>query len=241
MGSPTTNGVGKRSVLVVEDERNIRRVLVRVFEDEGFIVREVCDARGAYEELRTDSPDIVLLDLKLRDCDGMDVLRRIVAERIPTRVVVISAYATIGIAVESLRLGASDFVCKPFSPDEILVAVMAALGRGTIVEERNGDPEELFDLALARARDGDLAGARNAVRAAIAADPSRPGPYNLFGAIEELNGRWLEGQKFYRVSLDLDAGYAPARANLERSTSSDRMGNVSLGVANHPAGGRDEA
>lgn len=107
-----------KPILVVEDTDSLREVLASVLSGEGFTVTAVPSAEEAIELLTADSADfrVVLCDLKLPRKTGLDLLREIAGrpKRIP--VVVMTAYGSIDIAVEAMKLGAADFVTKPFDP-----------------------------------------------------------------------------------------------------------------------------
>ena len=116
------------SVLVVEDERDIREVLRRYLERAGFAVLTTGSGAEALQTIDTALPDLVLLDLGLPDIDGTEVLRA-VHGRVP--VIVLTARATVEDRIRGLQLGADDYVVKPFSPTEVVLRVQAVLSRGT--------------------------------------------------------------------------------------------------------------
>jgi len=108
-----------KSALVVDDDRNILTALKIHLEDLGM---ETTVARTGMEGLRVFNmvkPEIVLLDLKLPDMDGLKVLEEIVATQIKTYVVIITAYATIDTAVKAIKMGAFEYLAKPFTPAQV--------------------------------------------------------------------------------------------------------------------------
>jgi len=114
------------TVLVVEDERDIRDMLRRFLERSGCSVLTAATGAEAMRLLTTSSPDLVLLDLGLPDVDGIDIL----GEAIPTiPVVVLTARSDTQDRIEGLRLGADDYIVKPFSPTEVVLRVKAVLHR----------------------------------------------------------------------------------------------------------------
>ena len=104
-------------VLVVDDEPNIRKALSICLRAAGCEVRVAAGEREALEAVRLASPDLVLLDLRLGEADGLALLPRIRELRPDAAVVVMTAYATIETAVSAMRAGAVDYLPKPFSPD----------------------------------------------------------------------------------------------------------------------------
>lgn len=108
-----------KRALVIDDDRNIATTLLVYLEVKGF---EVFSARSVSEGLqvfRLEMPDIVILDMKLPDGDGLDVLKEIMASSPGTQVVMITAYATIETAVSAVKIGAFDYLPKPFVPGQL--------------------------------------------------------------------------------------------------------------------------
>ena len=116
------------TVLVVEDERDIREVLRRYLERAGLSVLTTGTGAEAIQLLTSAPPDLVVLDLGLPDVDGTDVLREIQAAGYPP-VLVLTARSTVDDRIHGLQLGADDYVTKPFSPAEVVLRVQAVLNR----------------------------------------------------------------------------------------------------------------
>jgi NtrC-family two-component system response regulator AlgB len=108
-----------KKVLVVDDDKNILTTLQIHLEDMGMEHVTACAGREGVEKFKQVKPDIVLLDLKLPDMDGLEVLKEIVATQIKAYVVIITAYATIDTAVKAVKMGAFDYLPKPFTPSQI--------------------------------------------------------------------------------------------------------------------------
>ncbi len=118
------------NILVVDDEKLIRWSLKERLTREGHNVTEAEDGKSALEAFHRETPELVLLDMKLPDTDGLSILRAIQKEsqggpEIP--VIVITAYSTVDTAVEAMKLGAFDYVAKPFNMDELAITVRRAL------------------------------------------------------------------------------------------------------------------
>lgn len=113
-------------VLVVDDEGLIRRSLRKVLAQDGYAVTAAASGAEALKLFQTERPDVVLLDLVLGDLDGLEVLRRIKQEGPETKVVILSAHGTIERAVAAMKLGAYEFLRKPFEIEEILAVVRNA-------------------------------------------------------------------------------------------------------------------
>lgn len=119
-----------REVLLVDDEPKIRRVLRGYLEAEGFRVSEVGTGASALAKLRTQPPDLVLLDVMLPDIDGIEVLRRLRTFS-DVSVVLVTARTEEMDKLVGLAVGADDYITKPFSPREVAARVKAVLRRAS--------------------------------------------------------------------------------------------------------------
>ncbi len=117
----------KPSVLIVDDEQIFRVLAESALASEGFEVRVAPNLARAKKEIDRAVPDVVLLDRRLPDGDGMNFLREIRAEGQPPLVILVTAYADIANAVEALRAGAVDYLAKPVQPTDLLLKVKKAL------------------------------------------------------------------------------------------------------------------
>ena len=111
-----------RRLLIVEDDDVLRPRLARAFRERGFEVREAADAAHATREARADPPSHALVDLRLPEASGLEVVRALVAADSTMAVVVLTGYGSIATALEAVRLGARHYLAKPADVDEILAA-----------------------------------------------------------------------------------------------------------------------
>jgi DNA-binding NtrC family response regulator len=107
-------------ILIVDDEKNIRLTLARAVKPLEIPVQTAVNGEEALQKLQDTPCDLVFLDLKMPGMDGMEVLRRIRARWPTIPVAIVTGHGTIDLAVEAMKLGAIDFIQKPFSPAEIL-------------------------------------------------------------------------------------------------------------------------
>lgn len=114
-------------VLIMEDEFSVSKGLEMVLSEEGYDVAVAATGQAALEIFREKGCDVLVADLRLPDIDGMDVVRLIKSARPDTIVVVITGYANVDSAVESMKLGAFDYLPKPFTDDQIKSAVGRAV------------------------------------------------------------------------------------------------------------------
>lgn len=124
-----------RTILIVDDEPNMRWVLGRALEQAGYTVHGAGGGEEAASLLLREAIDLVLLDLKLKGEDGLTILRRL-RERQPELVVImLTAYGTVPTAVEAMQLGAADFLRKPFDVEEVTFKIARALERRAMQQE----------------------------------------------------------------------------------------------------------
>jgi len=119
----------KRRILVVEDDVSLARVLCDNLVYEGFDVALAADGNRALKEHRTFNPDLVLLDLTLPGIDGFEVCRKLNREQSRTGIIILTARTQKEDKLQGLRLGADDYITKPFALDELLARIEAVMRR----------------------------------------------------------------------------------------------------------------
>ena len=119
----------KKRILIVDDEKNIVSSLTAILSDEGYEVSMTDDGVEALEIIQKDPPDLVLLDIWLPGMDGIEVLKTLKTYNPGVKVLIMSGHGTIDTAVKATKLGAQDFIEKPFSLDRITESVENALHR----------------------------------------------------------------------------------------------------------------
>ena len=124
-----------RTVLVVDDEAEIRDALVGVLKDEGYEVVSAGSAEAALAGIETRAPEVVLLDIWLPGMDGIGALKEIKAKYPTLPVIMISGHANIETAVKTTKLGAYDFIEKPLSLDKVILTVEHALEHKRLLDE----------------------------------------------------------------------------------------------------------
>lgn len=133
-------------LLVVEDDPQVRKMLVRNLSYEGFDVNAVEDVAGAHSALSGDRPDLILLDLMLPDGDGTEVCNtlRKAGDRLP--IIMVTARDTADETISGLEMGADDYLVKPFSTAELVARVRSILRRARSAPD--GGPLKIADLQL---------------------------------------------------------------------------------------------
>lgn len=111
----------KKKVLIVDDAMLMRLMLRDILEEHGFeVVGEADDADRAFELYKETNPDLVTMDITLTSSSGIDAISKILSYDMDARIIVISALEQRKVVMEALRLGAKDFIIKPFEEERVL-------------------------------------------------------------------------------------------------------------------------
>lgn len=138
-----------RKILLADDEVTFRKTFAKVLTEEGMSVKEVGNGTDALDAVMKERFAVAILDIRMPGMDGIKVLREIMRIRPETRVIMISAYGTIEMAVEAVKLGACDYVMKPVVMDDILTKIQQSLRYLELQEENKQLKQELsgrFDI-----------------------------------------------------------------------------------------------
>lgn len=146
------------ALLIVDDEAAIRQLLQRKLSREGYLCREAGSAERALDLLRADSIALVILDIKMPGKSGIELLPEIRAGHPDTAVIMATAVTEVGVAIQCLKEGADDYICKPFNLEEVSLGVRRTLEKRNLqlrireyqqyleqkVEEQTGEIRKLF-------------------------------------------------------------------------------------------------
>ncbi|MDG0794739.1 response regulator [Cohnella ginsengisoli] len=122
--------MAKKRLLIVDDQIGIRILLLEVFSVEGYETFQAANGRAALEIVRTHTPDLVLLDMKIPGMDGLEILKKIKEMNRDVKVIMMTAYGELDMIKEATDLGALMHFTKPFDIDELRVAVNMQLTEG---------------------------------------------------------------------------------------------------------------
>ena len=201
-------------ILVVDDERNIRNNLAMVLDAEGYKVDKCANGDDAILSVKQGRYDIAFVDIQMPKMDGLELLRYLRGLRPKMPVVILTAYGTIHRAVEAMKLGAVDFLEKPFDPKAIQLLCQEILEREKVGS--SGTVDDLLRLAaLARQRKA-FTEARVHLKIAMMRDFTRPEPYYELGSLAEEEGQVSHAVQYYYMALEAQSDFAPARGALTR-------------------------
>jgi len=122
-------------IIIADDDKNLRKVLANELFEEGFNVAEADDGIKAVGLIEKNEYDVLLLDLNMPGLGGLDVLEKIKELEIPVEVIILTAHATISTAVEAMKMGAYDYLTKPFQIEELKMIIEKAYEKKRLLRE----------------------------------------------------------------------------------------------------------
>ena len=124
-----------KRILVVDDEENFRHMLSVILIKEGYEVETASNGGEGLQKAVTSPFDQILCDIRMPRMDGLEFLKGIQKTGVEATIIVMSAYGTVDIAIEAMKLGAYDYISKPFKPDEIILTLRKAEEREQLRRE----------------------------------------------------------------------------------------------------------
>jgi DNA-binding response OmpR family regulator len=206
-----------KRILIVDDDPGICLTLSLALNDLDYAIETAPSGETALAAIGHRNFGIVLLDIRMPGIDGMEALRRIRLIAPQIRVIMMTAHGGIESAVAAMKLGAVDFIQKPFTPPEIRNLVKALIQREALDDSMAKDYASCIELAKKCITDHRFEAADAHLRKAVSIDPGRAEAFNLLGAVLEIQGAHpSEALRNYHAALALDGSYAPARRNIDR-------------------------
>ena len=132
--------MNKKRVLVIDDEQVVLDSVERILSGDDYSIEGTTSSREGLEKGTTGDYDLVLTDIRMPEIGGMRILRDIKRSRPATPVMIITGYATVQSAVQAMKLGAADYIEKPFTPDQLAEAVEKAIDQAAAQEP---EPQEI--------------------------------------------------------------------------------------------------
>ncbi len=206
-------------IFIIDDERTIRLTFRLALETDGYDVQEAASADEALMGFQSEKYDLVILDLRIGEDNGLDILAAMRQRGIRTPTLMITAYGSIRNAVRAMKLGAIDFLEKPVAPAALRAMVAEVVGRH---QPPARGPIELGSLEdflreakrLINLQDFVLAG--RMVAEALRIDERSPDAHNLQGVLHEIAGDYDSAKKSYGRAIKLDASHPAAQQNMRR-------------------------
>jgi DNA-binding NtrC family response regulator len=138
-------------ILIVDDDENIRKVLKTILEEEGYAVDEAEDAKKAIEKSRRNVYNLALIDIRLPDMEGIELLTRMKDTVPKMRKIIITGYPTLQNAIEAVNRGADAYILKPFDMEKVLATITEQLRK--YEEEKRYSQEKVAEFIEARVKE----------------------------------------------------------------------------------------
>lgn len=205
-------------ILIVDDEKNIRMTLKHCLLEQNYKIDEAVNGEQGLQKILDEKFDLILLDINMPGLTGMEVLKAAREKGSNVDVIMMTAYGTIDRAVDAMKLGAIDFISKPFTPGDIRRIVKDVLKRQHLKANELETYSDIINFSKKCIVNRDYSKAEEYLKKSLAIDAVSPEPHNLLGVLSEYKGAIELAQKHYRAALALDPTYKPADHNLERTT-----------------------
>lgn len=209
-------------ILVVDDEPNVRLNYRMTLETEGFTVLEADCGAKALEQFATNHFDLAILDMRMPEMDGLELLTEMRKRGLTTPTVMITAYGDIPQAVRAMQLGAIDFLKKPMTPESLRNVVAEVFARHTApcpASRKKKLPDD-FASQLSEAKRllnlqvFEMAWER--LSRALELNPQSPDALNLAGVFFEMQEDYERARKLYGQAIKFGPYYEPAQQNMRR-------------------------
>jgi FixJ family two-component response regulator len=203
-------------VLIVDDETNVRLNYRITLETEGYEIFEAGSAALALQELLERSFAVAILDLRMPEMNGLELLAKMREVGITVPAMIVTAYSDVPNAVKAMKLGAIDFLQKPLRPEDLRSVVAEILKR----HAPQRDPAETFNSHIVAAKRclnlRSFALARIHLAKALELNTKSVEAFNLAGVFAEMLEDLDKAKKYYGQAIKLDKNYEPAQQNMRR-------------------------
>ena len=217
-----------KRILIVDDEPNVRLSYRSVLEAEDYVVEEANSAPAGLEKLVAGHFDLAILDMRMPEMDGLDLLAKMRERGLSTPTVMITAYGDLPHAVKAVKLGAIDFLQKPLTPDQLRRLVEEVIARHNEADPRGAAEAKDYTYHLRCAKRAlnlrDFEAAKRSLKNALHLDDRSAEGFNLAGVVAELSGDFRIASRYYEQALRINKDFAPAQQNAKRINELSQRG-----------------
>lgn len=203
-------------ILIIDDTKNIKMLIGKALTSEGYMVDTAEGGQEGIELFRNKSYNLVFLDIRMPGMSGTEVLKVIeeIDEAVP--VVIITAFPTVKNAVECIKLGAVDYLRKPFTAEKIKQVTKQILDRREITSPNTDSYESCIEYAKKCINERKFDDGMEYLKKAIALNIDNGEPFNILGEVLELKGDIINARKYYGIALQLEPENETVVENLNR-------------------------
>jgi len=212
-------------LLIVDDEKNILSTLKKAFEGYEYLIDTADNGKQACELISRTEYDCILLDMRLPDISGLDILK----EYKPKNVIIITAHGTIENAVDAMKLGCVDYLRKPFDLDMVRLIVEKVLEREEIAFSNQLEYESLIERAKLQIQNRKFSTAIETIQQALQIRPDSSEAYTILGVLNEVLDNLPRAISAYQTAVKLDPSNESASDNLNRLRNLDLNSGIKLG------------
>jgi DNA-binding NtrC family response regulator len=215
----------KKKVLIVDDEKNVRMMYRAALETEGFDVAEAESGAQAVERFDKSKFDVAVLDLRMPEMDGLELLQAMRDKNIKTPAVIITAYGDMPNAVKAMKLGAIDFLPKPVTPEQLRTLLDEVIERHAPLTAQDpittplkykAEPNMHLLAAKRAINNREFDAARAHLAEVIKQNDRMIEAHNLLGVLFEMQNDFSLARRCYGRALAIDSQYEPAQQNMRR-------------------------
>lgn len=229
-GAQSSGSATPQRILIVDDEPNVRLAYRVTLEAEGVDVEQANGAAQALNKLANAHFDLAILDLRMPEMDGLDLLEEMRKRGHNTPSVIITAYGDVPGAVRAMKLGAIDFLEKPLTPEALRAITLEVFDRhrATPSATRPAVEEDTFESHFSEAKRlinrQSFGDAWTHLARALELGPRSAEALNLAGVLFEMQGDYGRAAKLYGKAIEAMPGYTPAQKNMRRLVDLHELG-----------------
>jgi DNA-binding NtrC family response regulator len=206
----------KGKILVIDDTKNIKMMIGKILSTEGYQVDLAENGHEGLVLFNNTEYDLVLLDIRMPHMNGTEVLKLIKENKPDTSVIIITAYPTIKNAVDCIKLGAVDYLRKPFSAEKIKHVVEKIIERDNLTSLNTDSYELAIEYAKKCINKRNFDEAINFLKKAVSIKIDGAEPFNLLGNVFELREDFSDAKKYYNIALQFEPENEVIVENIKR-------------------------
>jgi DNA-binding NtrC family response regulator len=206
----------KGKILIIDDTKNIRLLTAKALCAEGYEVDSADNGFDGIEMFKVNKYDLVFLDIRMPYLSGTEVLRKIKDINYYVPVIIITAYPTVKNAVDCIKLGAVDYLRKPFKAEKLKQIVDQVIERKDLTSIKTDSYEDTLEYAKKCINERNIDEALVYLKKAISLSVEYAEPFIIMGTVLEIKGEFESAGKYYNIALQLEPENEVINENIKR-------------------------